>query len=198
MRVAVIGAGGVGSAAVRILARREFPTRVVVADFDEAKAVAAVAASRSEPASLSPMRPAISSCRAKTSVISRSKRSDQSEHPSAALMSCAVMRTRGPARRTLPSSTVRTPSFAAIARRSSCCPLNANDDVRAAFARRKGDLRETLFDLFDLYRAKTIETPSIGPESASAPTALETPIAAQSTEKIGREEGAGRNDLAGE
>ena len=44
MRVAVVGAGGVGSAAVRILARREFPTRVVVADHDEAKAQAAVAA----------------------------------------------------------------------------------------------------------------------------------------------------------
>ena len=44
MRVAVVGSGGVGSAAVRILARREFPTRVVVADYDLAKAAAAVAA----------------------------------------------------------------------------------------------------------------------------------------------------------
>ena len=44
MRVAVVGSGGVGSAAVRILARREFPTRVIVADYDLAKAEAAVAA----------------------------------------------------------------------------------------------------------------------------------------------------------
>ena len=44
MRIAVVGAGGVGSAAVRILARRQFPTRVVVADYDLGKAQAAVAA----------------------------------------------------------------------------------------------------------------------------------------------------------
>jgi saccharopine dehydrogenase (NAD+, L-lysine forming) len=44
VRVAVVGAGGVGSAAVRILARRGFATRVVVADHDLAKAGAAVAA----------------------------------------------------------------------------------------------------------------------------------------------------------
>ncbi len=43
MRILILGAGGVGSAAARILARRPFPTRVVVADYDAARAKAAVA-----------------------------------------------------------------------------------------------------------------------------------------------------------
>ena len=50
-------------------------------------------------------------------------------------MSCAVIRSRDPAFRTLPSSTVRTPSFSPTARRSSCFPLNAKHDVRAATRR---------------------------------------------------------------
>jgi saccharopine dehydrogenase-like NADP-dependent oxidoreductase len=44
MRILILGAGGVGSAAARIAARREFPERVVVADYDLARAEAAVAA----------------------------------------------------------------------------------------------------------------------------------------------------------
>ena len=41
------------------------------------------------------------------------------------------MRTRFPALRTLPSSSVATLSFWPITRRSSVLPLNWNDDVRA-------------------------------------------------------------------
>ncbi len=44
MRVLVLGAGGVGSAAARIAARRTFAERVVVADYDLARAESAVAA----------------------------------------------------------------------------------------------------------------------------------------------------------
>jgi saccharopine dehydrogenase-like NADP-dependent oxidoreductase len=44
MRILILGAGGVGSAAALIAARREFPSHVVVADHDRARADAAVAA----------------------------------------------------------------------------------------------------------------------------------------------------------
>ena len=44
MRLLVLGAGGVGSAAARIAARRDFLRQVVVADFDLTRAQAAVAA----------------------------------------------------------------------------------------------------------------------------------------------------------
>ena len=43
MRIVIIGAGGVGSAAVAILARRTFFAQVVVADYDPARAARAVA-----------------------------------------------------------------------------------------------------------------------------------------------------------
>ena len=43
MRILILGAGGVGSAAALIAARREFPSHVVVADYDRARADAAVA-----------------------------------------------------------------------------------------------------------------------------------------------------------
>ncbi len=43
MRILVLGAGGVGSAAARIAARRPFATGVVIADYDIARAEAAVA-----------------------------------------------------------------------------------------------------------------------------------------------------------
>jgi saccharopine dehydrogenase (NAD+, L-lysine-forming) len=43
MRLLILGAGGVGSAAALIAARRTFPTHVVVADYDLARAEAAVA-----------------------------------------------------------------------------------------------------------------------------------------------------------
>ena len=46
MRVLVVGAGGVGSAAAAIAARRSFFSRFVVADFDLARAQRAVADSR--------------------------------------------------------------------------------------------------------------------------------------------------------
>jgi saccharopine dehydrogenase-like NADP-dependent oxidoreductase len=44
VRVLILGAGGVGSAAARIIARRGFAERVVVADYDLARAEGAVAA----------------------------------------------------------------------------------------------------------------------------------------------------------
>ena len=44
MRVLVVGAGGVGAAAARIAARREFPTAVVLADLDPDRAARAAAA----------------------------------------------------------------------------------------------------------------------------------------------------------
>jgi saccharopine dehydrogenase (NAD+, L-lysine forming) len=44
MRVLILGAGGVGSAAALIAARRAFPSRVVVADYDLSRAERAVAA----------------------------------------------------------------------------------------------------------------------------------------------------------
>jgi saccharopine dehydrogenase (NAD+, L-lysine-forming) len=44
LRALILGAGGVGSAAARIAARRPFTERVVVADYDLARAEAAVAA----------------------------------------------------------------------------------------------------------------------------------------------------------
>ncbi|HET6534341.1 MAG TPA: saccharopine dehydrogenase C-terminal domain-containing protein [Actinoplanes sp.] len=43
MRILLIGAGGVGTAATGIAARRDFFDRLVVADYDEARAAAAVA-----------------------------------------------------------------------------------------------------------------------------------------------------------
>ncbi|MYS05731.1 ATP-binding protein, partial [Streptomyces sp. SID6041] len=44
MRVLLVGAGGVGTAATRIAARRDFLAHMVVADYDLARAEAAVAA----------------------------------------------------------------------------------------------------------------------------------------------------------
>jgi saccharopine dehydrogenase (NAD+, L-lysine forming) len=46
MRILILGAGGVGSAAALIAARRSFPEHVVVADYDPARADAAVAATK--------------------------------------------------------------------------------------------------------------------------------------------------------
>ena len=46
MRILILGAGGVGSAAALIAARRAFPSYVVVADYDFARAEAAVAATK--------------------------------------------------------------------------------------------------------------------------------------------------------
>jgi saccharopine dehydrogenase (NAD+, L-lysine-forming) len=47
MRILLVGAGGVGSAATRIAARRDFYDRFVVADYDESRAVSAVSAADS-------------------------------------------------------------------------------------------------------------------------------------------------------
>ena len=44
MRILLVGAGGVGSAVTAIAARRGFVERLVVADFDPARAEKAVAA----------------------------------------------------------------------------------------------------------------------------------------------------------
>ena len=49
MRILVIGAGGVGSAAVAIAARRAFFEHMVVADYDLARAERALAAARGDP-----------------------------------------------------------------------------------------------------------------------------------------------------
>src|SRR6478609_3535518 len=46
MRILILGAGGVGSAAALIAARRSFPTHVVVADYDPSRAETAVAATK--------------------------------------------------------------------------------------------------------------------------------------------------------
>lgn len=86
----------------------------------------------------------------------------------------------------------------AIARHLDPAKIVSDDDVRAAFARRKGDLRETLFDLFDLYRVKTIEMPEAGAETAIDPRAHEAPIAMQATEESGRDDAGDRSDFAGE
>jgi saccharopine dehydrogenase (NAD+, L-lysine forming) len=48
MRVALVGAGGVGSSIVRIAARRDFLERMVVADYDRGRAERAVAAAGDE------------------------------------------------------------------------------------------------------------------------------------------------------
>ena len=48
MRILILGAGGVGSAAALIAARRSFPSHVVVADYDQARADAAVAATKDD------------------------------------------------------------------------------------------------------------------------------------------------------
>src|SRR2546428_387008 len=50
-------------------------------------------------------------------------------------MSCATIRTRSPARRTLPSSSVATSSFAAIARSPSWRFLNGITEVREITSR---------------------------------------------------------------
>src|SRR3989442_183411 len=50
-------------------------------------------------------------------------------------MSCATIRTRSPARRTLPSSSVATPSFAAIARSPSWRFLKGITEVREITSR---------------------------------------------------------------
>jgi saccharopine dehydrogenase (NAD+, L-lysine-forming) len=47
VRVLLVGAGGVGAAATRVAARRDFYDRFVVADYDEARAVSAVSAAGS-------------------------------------------------------------------------------------------------------------------------------------------------------
>ncbi len=70
--------------------------------------------------------------------MSSSVRSYVSDHRcelSATFSSCTEMRTRSPALRTLPSSTVDTSSRAPIVARSSRPPRNWNDDVRATTRR---------------------------------------------------------------
>ena len=72
---------------------------------------------------------AISSCTANTSSRSRSNRSDQRWMPSAALISREITRSRSPAARTLPSSTVSTFSIVPIRRTSSSVVLNRNAEL---------------------------------------------------------------------
>ena len=68
---------------------------------------------------------------AKTSFISRSYSSDQSALPSEVPTSCTLIRRRFPALRTLPSSTVLTPSFWPISSTTIVFPFNAKTVVRA-------------------------------------------------------------------
>ena len=86
-------------------------------------------------ASFPAMARASSSCTVNMSPSVRSYVSDQSWYPSAALISCAAIRNRSPALRTLPSSTVPTLRRAATSRTSVCAPLNAKADIRAATRR---------------------------------------------------------------
>ena len=51
--------------------------------------------------------------------------------PLTASTSCAVMRTRFPARRTLPSTTYPAPSVRPTSRTSTLCPRNENEEFRA-------------------------------------------------------------------
>src|SRR5205814_7089426 len=67
---------------------------------------------------------------AKTSVSWRSNSCDQTCEPFDVVTSCAVMRTRAPDLRTLPSSRFATSSFCPIERRSSFFPLSENEEVR--------------------------------------------------------------------
>src|SRR5213592_2613441 len=80
------------------------------------------------------MERVISSCSAKIPCISRSYVSDQTVNPSHASISSAVTRTRLPSRRTLPSSTWSTFSFAAISASSVSLSLNQNEERRASQA----------------------------------------------------------------
>lgn len=92
----------------------------------------------------------------------------------------------------------RASDAVAIARHHDPQGIVSDDEIRAAFARRKGDLRETLFELFDLYRAKTIEMPAAGAETALDAQAREMPTAWQATESDGRDDADGRSDFTGE
>jgi len=78
---------------------------------------------------------AISSCTPKASSPERSYVSDHRWKPSAARISCAVIRSRSPARRTDPSTTLATPSVSAISGIGRSCPLNAKAEVRAVTSR---------------------------------------------------------------
>src|SRR6266478_103347 len=81
------------------------------------------------------MERVISSCSAKIPCISRSYVSDQIVNPSPASISSAVIRTRLPSRRTLPSSTCPTFNLDAISPSSASLSLNQNEDRRAATRR---------------------------------------------------------------
>src|SRR5438874_11738405 len=76
------------------------------------------------------MERVISSCSAKIPCISRSYVSVQMVNPSPALISSAVIRTRLPSRRTLPSSTCPTFNFDAISPSSVSLLLNQNEEPR--------------------------------------------------------------------
>ena len=73
---------------------------------------------------------AISSCKAKMSPGSRSKRIDQTSAPVSVSISCVVTRMRPGSLCTLPSSRNRAPSCRPISRASVARPRNANDEVR--------------------------------------------------------------------
>jgi hypothetical protein len=73
---------------------------------------------------------AISACTAKMSLSSRSKVRDQSWIPSAALISSATIRTLSPCFRTVPSSSVLTPSFSPMVFGSSFVSLKRNEELR--------------------------------------------------------------------
>lgn len=59
MRLLILGAGGVGSAAVLIAARRRFPNHVLLADHDLARTQRAVAGTADDRFGAAQVRPAI-------------------------------------------------------------------------------------------------------------------------------------------
>ncbi len=89
----------------------------------------------------------MSSCTAKMSSSSRSYDSDHRWESVATWISCAVMRTRLPDLRTLPSRMLATLSFCATVGMSTSLPLNENAEVREA-TRKPADLREDVEELF--------------------------------------------------
>ena len=95
----------------------------------------------------------MSSCTTKMSSSVRSYVSDQRWEPSAARMSCAVIRTFSPDFRTLPSRMCATLSFSPITRRSSFRPLNWNDEVRP-ITRSSGSFASRLSNSSDRPSAK--------------------------------------------
>src|ERR1035441_1803403 len=101
---------------------------------------------------------------ANTSSIRRSKRCDHAWYPPDTFTSCAVMRRRSPAFRTLPSGMVFTRNSWPILRTSDGFPLNSKAELRdttrvARHLAEVGDefLRESVGEVFVLFVAAEID-----------------------------------------